>query len=105
VSVGGHSASLLDVAAGPDLNPQYTALNNNLGDLRIYLDIGRLDGGIANTQKLHEDLTDKGIPHTWMLNDGSHDAAYWTAHLAEYLDWYQQPWPLSGDQYPPCSLK
>ena len=104
-SVGGHSASLLDIAAGAEINPQYTALSNDLGDLRIYLDIGRMDGGIANTQKLHDDLTTSSIAHTWVLNEGGHDTAYWTAHLPEYLDWYMQPWLKTAVSPPPCTPK
>lgn len=104
-SVGGHSASLYDVAAGPDLNPQYTGLTHNLGDLRIYLDIGENDGGINNTQKLHEDLAAQEIPHTWVINQGGHDTAYWTAHLKEYLDWYGAGWANSSESAPGCTLK
>ena len=40
ISVGAHSAALLDEYAKPDVNPQFTALSSDLGDLRIYLDIG-----------------------------------------------------------------
>ncbi|MCB9418515.1 MAG: hypothetical protein H6667_01820 [Ardenticatenaceae bacterium] len=101
-SVGGHSASLYDIAAGPDLNPQHTGLTHNLGQLRIYLDIGENDSGIGNTRKLHEDLTAQEIPHTWVLNQGGHDNAYWSAHLREYLDWYSAGWPSINDLPPTC---
>ncbi len=104
-SVGGHSASLLDIAAGPDLNPQYTALTHNLGNLRIYLDIGDRDPAIANTLRLHQDMIAAQIPHEWQLNPGGHDNAYWSAHLEEYLRWYTAPWPLTRPSYPPCSPK
>ena len=103
--VGGHSASLLDVAAGPDLNPQFTGLARDLGDLRIYLDMGENDGGIGNTRKLHEDLTTQDIPHTWVLNTGGHDNAYWMAHLKEYLDWYGAGWSSIVNPLPNCLIK
>ncbi len=102
VSVGGHSASLLDTAAGPNINPQYTGLNNDLGDLRIYLDIGANDGGIVNTRKLHEDMAANNIPHTWVLNEGGHNNTYWSAHLAEYLAWYAIAWEDTAVLSPPC---
>ena len=102
-SVGGHSAALYDTFAGPAINPQYTGLNNDLGDLRIYLDIGAQDYLIANLRRLHEDMETAVIPHTWVLNEGQHDNAYWSAHVAEYLTWYAAPWPLARDTYPPCS--
>jgi enterochelin esterase-like enzyme len=104
-SVGGHSASLLDIAAGPDLNPQYTGLTHELGNLRIYLDIGENDGGIGNTRKLHEDLTMQAIPHTWVLNPGGHDNIYWMAHLQEYLDWYGAGWSSMTIPFSDCTLK
>ncbi|MCI0397879.1 MAG: hypothetical protein L0332_22225 [Chloroflexi bacterium] len=101
-SAGGHSAALLDTAAGPAINPQQTGLTNNLGRLRIYLDIGRDDYLIANVERLHEEMAAAGRPHTWVLNDGRHEDAYWSAHLFEYLAWYSEPWPRSRLLYPPC---
>jgi enterochelin esterase-like enzyme len=104
VSVGGHSAALLDIAAGPTLNPQQTGLTNDLGDLRIYMDFGRQDYLLPNTLQLHQDMEAAGVPHTWVLQDGNHEEAYWTEHLAEYLVWYTEPWSLDRTAYPPCTL-
>jgi enterochelin esterase-like enzyme len=104
VSVGGHSAALLDIAAGPELNPQYTGLNNNLGSLRIYLDIGANDYVMANIRRLHEDMAAAGIPHTWVLNEGRHENAYWAAHIADYLTWYTTAWLGNRAEYPVCSI-
>jgi len=101
-SVGGHSAALLDQYAGPAVNPQQTALNNDLGDLRIYLDIGRDDYLRANTIRLHEEMEAAGVPHTWVLQDGRHEEAYWSAHVEEYLRWYAAPWPADRRAYPQC---
>jgi enterochelin esterase-like enzyme len=102
VSVGGHSAALLDTHAGPDVNPQQTGLSSDLGDLRIYLDIGADDWVIHNIRRLHEDMTAAGIDHTWVLNDGSHEEAYWTSHLPAYLSWYTAVWSPDPHSYPPC---
>lgn len=102
VSVGGHSAALLDQYAGPQINPQVTGVNNELGDLRVYLDIGASDYLRSNTIKLHEELLAAGVAHTWHLNEGRHEDAYWEAHVADYLAWYSEPWPLDRDAYPPC---
>ncbi len=103
-SVGGHSAALLDTYAWPAVNPQYTGLSQNLGDLRIYLDIGANDYVINNIRQLHEEMETAvpPIPHTWVLNDGRHEEAYWQAHLPEYLAWYTEPWPVDRALYPPC---
>lgn len=104
VSVGGHSAALIDSAAGPNINPQYTALSNDLGDLRIYLDIGQDDYLLPNTLRLHEDMAAAGIPHEWHLNEGTHENSYWISRVAEYLDWYAQPWRSGRETYPLCDL-
>lgn len=92
-SVGGHSAALLDTHAGPELNPQFTGLANNLGDLRVYLDIGAEDYLRANILRLHEEMTTAGVTHTWHLNPGRHEDAYWAEHVTDYLVWYGQGWP------------
>jgi enterochelin esterase-like enzyme len=103
-SAGGHSAALLDIFAGPDLNPQYTALTRDLGDLRIYLDIGASDFLRENTIRLHEEMAAAGVPHEWHLNEGRHEDAYWSAHAPDYVRWYAAPWPLDRSAYPACSL-
>jgi enterochelin esterase-like enzyme len=104
LSVGGHSVALLDTAAGPDLNPQFTGMTNDLGSLRIYLDIGKNDYLIPNIQRLHEEMLAAGRPHVWLLNPGSHEDAYWAAHTNDYLLWYTDPWPLARTTYPVCKV-
>jgi enterochelin esterase-like enzyme len=103
LSVGGHSAALLDTFAGPDVNPQQTALTSDLGDLRIYLDIGASDFLRTNTIRLHEEMATRGVTHEWFLNEGEHNDAYWSAHAADYLRWYAAPWPADRTLYPPCT--
>lgn len=102
--VGGHSAVLMDLFAGPDVNPEQTGLNRDLGDLRIYFDIGADDWYINNIRQLHEAMTAAGVAHEWVLNDGRHEEAYWAAHVADYLAWYTQPWPLARSDYLPCAV-
>ena len=102
VSVGGHSAALLDSHAGPDANPQFTGLNNDLGDLRIYMDMGEDDYVAANARRLHEDMVDEGIPHTGVINEGEHEDSYWPQHVAEYIAWYGEAWSLDRQDYPFC---
>ncbi len=104
VSVGGHSAALIDSADRLDANPQYTGINNDLGDLRIYMDIGRQDWLLPNYLRLHEEMLAKEppVPHQWVLNEGIHEDAYWISHLNDYLSWYVEPWSFDRAQYPPC---
>ncbi len=104
-SVGGHSAALLDQYAWPAVNPQFTGLSQNLGDLRIYLDIGADDYVIYNVRQLHLDMETAvpPIPHTWVLNEGSHEESYWQNHIPDYLTWYTAPWGTDRSQYPTCT--
>ncbi len=91
-SVGGHSFALLDSHAGPDMDPVSTGVANNLGELRIYLDIGANDYLLPRAQPLHDALTAAGIPHVWQVNDGTHEEAYWQSQVGAYLDWYNAGW-------------
>jgi hypothetical protein len=59
---------------------------------RLYLDIGSDDGGLANALVLENMLTAADFPHEWHLNIGSHDEAYWSRHVEEYLRWYAAGW-------------
>jgi hypothetical protein len=93
---------LYDTAAGPELNPQFTGLTNELGDLRIYLDIGENDYLIPNIRRLHEDMAAAERPHIWILNEGYHEDIYWATHGGEYLQWYTEPWPFDESAYPTC---
>ncbi len=103
-SVGAHSAALLDEAAGSDLDPAVTGLASNLEKLRIYIDVGKNDYTRAPIQALHESLEDAGKDHQWVLNEGSHQDAYWSAHLRDYLRWYTKDWPDEESIYPDCLL-
>lgn len=101
-SVGGHSAVLYDFYAGPELNPQFTGVNNDLDDLRVYLDIGENDGYLPNLRTLHEEMSAAGIPHEWLPNEGYHEDGYWREHIPEYLDWYTETWSRDRNTYPVC---
>jgi enterochelin esterase-like enzyme len=59
---------------------------------RLWLDTGRTDWYIKYTTDLEAWLTAEGMPHEWTLYDGTHDEAYWSSHVGDYLVWYTQPW-------------
>lgn len=101
-SVGGHSFALLDSHAGPDMDPVFTGVANELGDLRIYLDIGANDYLLPRAQPLHDALEAAGKPHVWLVNEGTHEEAYWRSQVGAYLDWYNAGW--DGLPERPCSL-
>ena len=104
-SVGGHSASLYDLYGGPDVVPQSTGLTNDLGNLRIYFDVGENDWVIPNLRKLHEDMEEADIDHDWVVNEGWHENDYWASHTREYITWYSEPWPMLRDTYPTCTIE
>ena len=55
---------------------------------RLYLDVGRKDIWRDAAIEFHNFLTTQNVAHTWMLNEGSHEEAYWAAHISEYIAWY-----------------
>ena len=59
---------------------------------RIYLDTGRFDPEIKNAYRFEQVLNQKGIPHTWHLNEGRHNEEYWESQMENYLRWYSEGW-------------
>ncbi|HVN54975.1 MAG TPA: alpha/beta hydrolase-fold protein [Anaerolineaceae bacterium] len=59
---------------------------------RVYLDIGVNDHEVQGAADFEALLTARGIPHEWHLNQGYHDAAYWSSHLEQYLRFYTTGW-------------
>lgn len=101
-SVGAHSGALEDTAAGSEINPKTSWQGKNLVGLRLYLDTGETDWYRVNFEQLHEDLAAANIPHEWHLNEGTHDTAYWSSHVSDYLLWYTAIWPRERGEYPVC---
>lgn len=93
-SVGAHSPALIDSHAGPAEDPVITGTVNDLGDLRIWVDIGERDPYLPKALPLHEALTAAGVAHEWWVNPGSHEEAYWRANLGQYLAWYSEGWSI-----------
>lgn len=103
-SVGAHSAALIDSHAGPAEDPVATGGTNNLGDLRILVDIGQRDPYLVQLMPLHDSLNEAGVAHDWQVNEGTHDEAYWRAHLDVYLEWYNAGWQKGRELLPICSI-
>ena len=58
----------------------------------FYLDIGEKDRLLEKAVWFENLLTDLNIPHEWYLNSGTHEDAYWAAHVEQYLIWYTSFW-------------
>lgn len=61
---------------------------------RFYLDMGDVDSpaSIAASEQFRAKMTELGVPYEWHLNTGGHNDAYWSAHVEDYLRWYNQAW-------------
>jgi enterochelin esterase-like enzyme len=59
---------------------------------RVYMDIGDADKNWRYAKEFEEMLTLLEIPHEWIFQKGDHTEAYWSAHIEEYLRWYDEGW-------------
>ena len=59
---------------------------------RFYMDIGENDPYRKLATDFEGVLTRYKVPHEWHLNKGTHNEAYWQAHVEEYLRWYSAGW-------------
>jgi enterochelin esterase-like enzyme len=59
---------------------------------RVFMDSGRRDAFLSMSSAFEAELVDNGVPHEWYLFNGQHDEEYWSAHVADYLTWYAEPW-------------
>ncbi len=60
--------------------------------VRLLFDCGEDDtqGGIlSDNRKMHERLTELGVPHIWREHAGAHTWSYWRTHLPEHLNFHQ----------------
>ena len=93
-SVGGHSAFFDRYHAPETHNPLDLALTApNIDQLRIYLDRGAQDYARAGLDIMDANLSERGVDYTYIVNaEGQHDIRYWREHIAEYVDFYAEPW-------------
>jgi enterochelin esterase-like enzyme len=88
--VGAHSLALFYA----DINQieKWRKLTQEEDLPRLYLDIGLQDYLKDSAKKFEIKLSEYSYPHEWHLNRGTHNAAYWSANLPDYLRWYSQGW-------------
>lgn len=65
---------------------------------RLWMDMGKSDIYLPDLKVYEELLTQQAVPHEYTLQDGYHDEAYWSAHLADYLRWYAAGFPAGESQ-------
>jgi enterochelin esterase-like enzyme len=54
----------------------------------LWIDIGDADPWTTLARQFDGELTDLGIAHQWHVWKGDHSDAYWSAHLEDYLRFY-----------------
>ncbi|GAB4581581.1 MAG: hypothetical protein Fur0022_43300 [Anaerolineales bacterium] len=59
---------------------------------RFFLDIGEEDNLLEKALWFENLINAYNVPHEWHLFPGTHDEAYWSSHLEQYLRWYTQTW-------------
>ena len=85
-AIGGHSTPPFN-GSGDRLSGWLEAIP--AGDVpRIYMDIGENDPYRTYAEAFEKRLTGYGVEHVWILNKGTHNEEYWSAHAEEYLRWY-----------------
>ncbi len=93
-AVGGHSAFFDRYHAEPADNPLDLALTSpDVETMRLWLDRGIDDFAADGLDIMAERLTERGVDFTYMIHPvGEHNNIYWSAHIAEYMDFYAETW-------------
>lgn len=113
VAVGGHSPVLRSQSeAFPFFgsgdtykNRDPLSLVSELGrpvTFALWMDMGADDRFVDRTIAFHDVLIERGVAHQWQLNPGGHEETYWSAHVRDYLRWYDQSL-RSGGRHQPAS--
>jgi enterochelin esterase-like enzyme len=72
----------------------------DLSAYKIWLDIGQDDKDWSpRAIEFHQLLVTEGVPHTWNLWSGGHNAEYWASHVKDYLLFYSNS--FAGDNILP----
>jgi S-formylglutathione hydrolase FrmB len=54
----------------------------------LWIDIGDKDPWVSNAEQFNGELNDLGVAHQWHLWSGDHSGSYWSAHVVDYLRFY-----------------
>lgn len=105
-AVGGHSAFFDSYNAPPEYNPLDLALTADIDSLRLWLDRGGEDYAAPGLNIMNQRLTQAGIEHQYTIyTTGEHNNAFWSQHIAEYVDFYTDAWAeMSVDPTPQINL-
>jgi len=86
-AVGAHSTPLF--SGGIIMLTQAVKLLPSVSDApALYLDVGNKDENLRQVSEFEKTLTELNVAHEFHQNAGYHEAAYWSAHVQDYLLWY-----------------
>jgi len=89
-AVGAHSMGLM---AGDWWYVGHLLESHTAADFpRLYVDRGEADYLAKDIDLFESALANGGVAHDYHVSPGAHEAAYWQAHVAEYMEWYMQGW-------------
>lgn len=96
-AIGGHSAFFDQFHAPPESNPLDLVLNAaNIETTHLWLDRGVNDYAAPGLDIMDERLTQRGISYIYTIYpEGEHNNTYWSAHIAEYIQFYADSFALS----------
>jgi enterochelin esterase-like enzyme len=90
-SIGLHSPAVLP----PDMFyiPEWVeASRQTSGVPRLWIDVASRDTSRLGAQELANLLETLGLSYAWSSAPGEHTGSYWSSRLADYLQWYGEPW-------------
>jgi enterochelin esterase-like enzyme len=89
-AVGAHSMGLM---AGDWWYVGHLLETHNASEFpRIYVDRGEDDYLAEDIDLFESALAFNKIAHEYHVSPGRHEAAYWQAHVADYMQWYMLGW-------------
>jgi enterochelin esterase-like enzyme len=88
--IGAHSVP--PFLSDPNFLPGWLKSIPDGKDPEVYMDIGETDPYRPYAVRFEAQLTQYQVPHEWHLNSGTHQEAYWSQHVEEYLRWYASHW-------------
>jgi S-formylglutathione hydrolase FrmB len=91
-----------------DANDPVALCNKNearVQDTVIWIDIGQDDKWRPAAEAFHQQLVSEGLLHSWHVNPGGHDGAYWSSNLNDYLKFYSRALAMPAAATSPASAR
>jgi enterochelin esterase-like enzyme len=91
--VGGHSAVFTPENAIPQYNPLSLVITaKDIEPIRFWLDRGKDDWYGSGMELMVQTIKKRGLLLEYNVHPGTHNNAYWSAHIEGYLKFYTASW-------------